>query len=64
MVLVFGEIFRLGGLRPNIVRQGNKLYEMVIEKRDVVNTTIFRDTYVFHYVEEHYVISLTSLSYV
>ena len=47
MVLVFGEIFRLGGLRPSIVRQGNKLYEMVIEKRDVVNTTIFRDTYDF-----------------
>lgn len=44
MVLTFGEIFRLGGLKPSIVRQGNKLYEMVIEKKGMVTKTVFRDT--------------------
>jgi len=42
--MVFGEIFRLGGLIPKIIRRGNKLYEMEIRKPGIVTQLIFRDT--------------------
>jgi hypothetical protein len=46
MILVFGEIFRMGGLKPEIIRQGNKLYEMSVSKKGQITPTVFRDTYV------------------
>ena len=46
MVLVYGEIFRMGnGLKPTIVKQGNKLYEMAVRQVKDGNDTIFHDTY-------------------
>jgi hypothetical protein len=46
MVLVFGEIFRLGGFRPDIIKQGNKLYEMNVLPQIEIrsNHLVFRDT--------------------
>jgi hypothetical protein len=44
MVLLYGEIFRLGGLKPSIIRQGNKLFEMSVEKKGQITKTVFRDT--------------------
>jgi hypothetical protein len=43
---MFGEIFRMGGLKPEIIRQGNKLYEMSVSKKGQITPTVFRDTYV------------------
>jgi hypothetical protein len=46
-VLVFREIFKLGGLKPSIIRQGKKLFRMVVEKKDAVVKTVFLDSYNF-----------------
>jgi hypothetical protein len=44
MVMVFGEIFRQGGLAPSIIKQGNKLYKIVVEKKGIITKTSFHDT--------------------
>ncbi|KAH7691331.1 Protein C25F9.2 protein, partial [Aphelenchoides avenae] len=45
MQLVVSEILRMGGLEPEVVRTGHKLYEVKVEKRGVVVPTFFRDSY-------------------
>ncbi|KAL3070960.1 hypothetical protein niasHT_040116 [Heterodera trifolii] len=43
-VLIYGEMLRMG-IRPVLIRQGNHLLEMKAQKRGVITTTIFRDSY-------------------
>ncbi|KAH7697877.1 hypothetical protein AAVH_35036 [Aphelenchoides avenae] len=45
MRLVLSEILRMGGLEPEVVRTGHKLYEAKVEKRGAVVPTYFRDSY-------------------
>ncbi|KAH7698432.1 Protein C25F9.2 protein, partial [Aphelenchoides avenae] len=45
MQLVVNEVLRMGGLEPEVVRTGHKLYEVKIEKKGVVVQTYFRDSY-------------------
>jgi G:T-mismatch repair DNA endonuclease (very short patch repair protein) len=48
MLLVFREIFSLGGLNLKLTRQGAKLYRIVVEKKtSIVTKTIFIDSYNF-----------------
>ena len=42
--MLFGEFIKLG-LNPYLVRQGNKLYEMTVEKTETSPELIFRDSY-------------------
>ena len=42
-VLMFGELFKLGGIYPEILAQGNKFYEVTI-RADGVTTSYFKDT--------------------
>jgi hypothetical protein len=44
-VFIFGEIFRMEGISPSLIRQGNKLYELSVKKRGQITATYFRDTY-------------------
>ncbi|KAH7709673.1 hypothetical protein AAVH_23057 [Aphelenchoides avenae] len=41
----FDKKLRMGGLTPEVVRNGHKLYEVRIEKRGIVVPTVFRDSY-------------------
>ncbi|KAH7709254.1 DNA polymerase [Aphelenchoides avenae] len=43
--LVVNEILRMGGLTPEVVRNGHKLYEVRVEKRGIIVPTVFRDSY-------------------
>ncbi|KAL3107544.1 hypothetical protein niasHT_014004 [Heterodera trifolii] len=43
-VLIYGEMLRMG-IRPVLIRQGNHLLEMKAQKRGIITTTIFRDSY-------------------
>jgi hypothetical protein len=46
MHLLAGELYRMGGLCPQISRTGNKLYELKLRKKRNVNPHIsFRDTF-------------------
>jgi hypothetical protein len=45
VVHVLGAIFRLGGLKPDIIRQGTKLMELRVKKKGIVPDTRFIDTY-------------------
>ena len=47
--LIFGEILKQG-LVPELIRQGNRLYEMKINKSNGVTKTFFRDS--FNYVSQ------------
>ena len=47
--LIFGEIIR-NGICPDIIRQGNRLYEMKIDKTSKTTKTFFRDS--FNYVSQ------------
>ena len=47
--LIFGEMVRLG-IVANLVRQGNRLYEMNVSKTEQITETIFRDS--FNYVSQ------------
>ena len=49
--LIFGEIIKLG-IVPNLIRRGNRLYEMTVSgsTEDFVTETIFRDS--FNYVSQ------------
>ena len=47
--LIFGEIIRKG-IRPDIIRQGNRLYEIKIDRTTKIPKTSFRDS--FNYVSQ------------
>ncbi|KAH7708490.1 Protein C25F9.2 protein [Aphelenchoides avenae] len=45
MQLAVNEILRMGGLEPEVVRTGHKLYEVKLEKKEVIVPTVLRDSY-------------------
>lgn len=45
MQLVVNELLRMGGLEPEVVRTGHKLYEVKVERKGVIVPTILRDSY-------------------
>lgn len=45
MTLVLGQLYRQGGLIPQVVRNGNKLYEIYVSKSKVIAPTAFRDSF-------------------
>ncbi len=46
MHFVLGELYRQGGIKPRLIKKGEKLYQVTIErKNDDIPKTVFRDTY-------------------
>lgn len=45
MTLVLGQLYREDGLIPQVIRNGNKLYEITVSKPRVVAETFFRDSF-------------------
>uniref|UniRef100_A0A915EHS5 Cytochrome P450 n=1 Tax=Ditylenchus dipsaci TaxID=166011 RepID=A0A915EHS5_9BILA len=45
MLFVYREIFNRGGVLPEIIRQGTKLYEMRVAKKGLLVKTTFHDSY-------------------
>lgn len=46
MQFVFKYIYNLGGLQPEIIKQGNKMFEIKVQKKGIP-TTLFHDSYNF-----------------
>ena len=44
--LIFGELIR-NHITPELIRQGNRLYEMKVPGDEITTTTIFRDSFIY-----------------
>lgn len=47
MHFIFAHIYNLGGLQPDVIKHGNKLYELKVEKKGIITPTTFHDSYNF-----------------